>query len=144
MTAPWWIQDGLIFMAALCFGYLITKSMMARARAADPPTSLPAPSIAPGVCPGCGAMEHTKIVTLFMWRQTEWGVRFEECGARLSCQRCPTIYSVGPRGWFTHHARSLPFSPQIPDPNEPQRQAVQDSRRPVREPDPIPKERPPV
>ena len=76
-------------------------------------------------CPRCGGLESAKVCDLFGWRLAYTGDHENQhapmrcelvvIGARLSCQRCGSVYSVGPLGAFDHHVRALPYSPQIPE-----------------------------
>lgn len=77
-----------------------------------------------GQCPQCGCAEHTRLCAIVGWRLERplwpWGrerVRTVELGARYSCQRCGTNYSVTSRGAWIQHPHSLPFTPQ-PQPAE--------------------------
>lgn len=63
-------------------------------------------------CPGCAGRLFSVISTIQRVRHGGSSVAAETVGARVSCQTCGMIFSVGPDGPFHHHPASWPFMPQ--------------------------------
>lgn len=79
-----------------------------------------------GVCPMCEAVEVTVVCQNYEWHFDGGSVNLLPSGYRLSCQRCPCVYSVNRHGAFAHHDQSLPWTPSpraltsaLPQPQEP-------------------------
>lgn len=64
-----------------------------------------------GVCPCCNAVEVTVVCQNYEWHYDGGYVKLLPSGFRLSCQRCPCIFSVNRHGAFPHHDQSLPWTP---------------------------------
>jgi hypothetical protein len=98
--------------------------------AAEPPVS-EKPFIE-GACPECGAAEIAVVNQIYSWRFNGDSVIVTVAGARMSCQRCPCVFSVNRNGSFRHHAQSLPWtpSPKMMDEAMPQREQERVLRKP--------------
>jgi hypothetical protein len=64
-----------------------------------------------GNCPLCEAIEVTVVCQNYEWHFDGGAVKLLPSGFRLSCQRCPCIFSVNRHGAFQHHEQSLPWTP---------------------------------
>ena len=64
-----------------------------------------------GTCPACESVETAVVCQNYEWHLDGERVLLMPTGYRLSCQRCPCIFSVNRHGAFQHHAQSLPWIP---------------------------------
>ena len=64
-----------------------------------------------GVCPDCGSSEVTVLCQVYGWSYNVELAAVSVIGFRLSCQRCPCVFSVNGNGSFRQHSKSLPWTP---------------------------------
>lgn len=102
-------------------------------------------------CPECGGRDYLRIGTIIGYKDLNGVATVVERGARVACQRCPHVFSVGPGGAFNQHPLSHPITPTMPPDYAPgpaarqQRGGKTDDElrsRPIREHGAIPRERP--
>lgn len=104
-------------------------------------------------CPECGSRDYMRIGTVIGYKDVAGVATAVERGARVACQRCPHVFTIGPAGVYNQHPLSHPLTPRLPDdyvPPSGKASAVQRANktedevrsRPIRNPGPIPRERP--
>jgi hypothetical protein len=98
-----------------------------------------------GSCPMCEAVEVVVVCQNYEWHFDGESVKLLPSGYRLSCQRCPHIFSVNRNGTFVQHEQSLPWSPSPPsttDQNHQEPRAPYQHKQSIRPPgatkDPLP------
>jgi hypothetical protein len=94
-------------------------------------------------CPECESLDFTRLCSIVGVRRSTAGVETVERGARYCCENCATIWSVSPTGVRKANPRAVPVVMQPPRPREDQEQ---DTRKtpPIRDEQPIPRQRPRV